>query len=55
MKFSISIEIEVDEGSNILSTFQKNHEQDVADAVSNLLHDLDDAEVSDIVVTKIKG
>lgn len=54
MRFSIAVEIEVDEGSNVLSTYAKNHEQDVADAVANLLHDLDDAEISDIVVTKLK-
>lgn len=55
MKFSINIEMKVDEGSNVLSTCTKNYEQDVADAIENLLHDLDDVDVSDIVVTKIKG
>ena len=55
MRFSIAVEIEVDEGSNVLSTCTKNYEQDVADAIENLLHDLDDVCVSDIVVTKIKG
>ena len=54
MRFSIAVEIEVDEGSNVLSTYTKNHEQDVADAVANLLHDLDDTEISDIVVIKLK-
>ena len=54
MRFNIAVEIDVDEGSNVLSTYAKSHEQDVADAVANLLHDLDDAEVSDIVVTKLK-
>ena len=55
MKFNIVIELEVDESSNILSTCNTNYEQDVADSVENLLHDLDDVDVSDIVVTRIKG
>ena len=52
MKFTLSIEIELDESSNVLSTYTANHEQDVADAVRNLLHDLDDVEVLDVAVSK---
>lgn len=54
MKFNIVIELNVDEGNNILSTCSSNHEQDVIDTIENLLHDLDDVVVKEIVVTKSK-
>lgn len=50
--YQVTIELEIKEGSNVLSSDPRFYEEDVADAVKHLLYDMDDAVVHSIVVTK---
>lgn len=50
--FVVTIEIEVKEGSNMLSSDPRYYGEDVADTIKHLLHDLDDTVVNNIVVEK---
>mgnify|MGYP000496997381 CR=1 FL=1 len=48
MRFTVTLEIEVDEGGNTLSASESNHIYDVEDTLRILLRDLDDVKVHDI-------
>ncbi len=54
MKFSVTIEIDVDEGGNILSASESNHNFDVEDTLRILLRDLDDVRVLDIEAKQMR-
>jgi hypothetical protein len=54
MKFNVSIDIEVGDGSYILSSFENGHEEDVTEFIKDLMYDIDDITLLDVEVTKTK-
>lgn len=52
MKFSVTIEIEVEERGHILSSSPKDHTEDIADFFNDMLYDVDDLTVTEIEVRK---
>jgi hypothetical protein len=52
MKFTVRIELEVDEDGNILSTTPQQHEEDVKELFQDLLYDVDDVKAETINVRK---
>jgi hypothetical protein len=49
-RFYVSFSLEVDEDNNILSSCDEDHQEDMYDLISNLLHDVDDTEVHNLTV-----
>ena len=52
MKFSVSLQIEVDESGNILAVDEEGWEQDVGDLIEQLFYDVDDVEIKTIKVKR---
>jgi hypothetical protein len=52
MRFTIRIELKVDEDGNILSTTPQQHEEDIKELFQDLLYDVDDVTVETISVRK---
>jgi hypothetical protein len=49
-KFNISFVLVVHKDNNILSSYEADHEEDVADLLEGLLHDVDDVKVQNLSV-----
>jgi len=52
MRFTIRIELNVEEDGNILSTTPQQHEEDIKELFQDLLYDVDDVTVETISVRK---
>jgi hypothetical protein len=52
MKFSVSLQIEVDEKGNILAVDEDGWEQDVEDLLEHLFYDVDDVKINTIKVKR---
>ena len=52
MKFSVSLQIEVDEEGNILAVDEDGWEQDVEDLLEHLFYDVDDVKINTIKVKR---
>jgi len=50
IKFSITYVVTVDENNNILSSFEDNYEQDIHDLITDVMYDIDDVEISNLMV-----
>jgi hypothetical protein len=54
MKFTVTMEIDVERSSSVLSTDTYRHTDDVKDAIADIMYDLDDVKVIDITVNKMQ-
>lgn len=52
MKYTITIELEVQDGAGFLSTQPAYYQDDVASVITDSLYDIDDIVVMDISVTQ---
>jgi len=48
--FSITAVVTVDGGNNVLSSFEDSHEEDVRDLITDVFYDVDDIEISNVLV-----
>lgn len=48
--FSVTAVVTVDGGNNVLSSFEDSHEEDVRDLITDVFYDVDDIEISNILV-----
>lgn len=48
--FDVTLQVVVGKGNNILSSHEESHSDDVKDLVSDTFYDVDDVEVSNIIV-----
>jgi hypothetical protein len=49
-KFNVSFVLIVHKDNNILSSYDDDHEEDVADLIKDLMHDVDDVKVQSLSV-----
>ena len=52
MRFTVRIELKVDEDGNILSTTPSQYEEDIKELFSDLLYDVDDVTLTSIEVKR---
>lgn len=48
--FSVTAVVTVDGGNNVLSSFEDSHEEDVRDLITDVFYDVDDIEISNVLV-----
>jgi hypothetical protein len=48
--FSVTAVVKVDSNNNILSSFEDSHEEDVRDLITDVFYDVDDIEITNILV-----
>lgn len=48
--FSVTAVVKVDNSNNVLSSYEDSHEEDVRDLITDVFYDVDDVEVSNILV-----
>ena len=48
--FSVTAVVTVDNNNNILSSFEDSHEEDVRDLITDVFYDIDDIEISNVLV-----
>lgn len=53
-KYNVSFVLKIDEGNNILSAFEDNHEEDVTDLITDVMYDVDDVTIESLNVKETK-
>lgn len=48
--FSVTAVVTVDRSNNVLSSFEDSHEEDVRDLITDVFYDVDDIEITNILV-----
>ena len=48
--FSVTAIVTVDGSNNVLSSFEDSHEEDVRDLITDVFYDIDDIEISNVLV-----
>lgn len=48
--FSVTAVVKVDSNNNVLSSFEDSHEEDVRDLITDVFYDVDDIEITNILV-----
>jgi hypothetical protein len=48
--FSVTAVVKVDSSNNVLSSFEDSHEEDVRDLITDVFYDVDDIEISNVLV-----
>jgi len=48
--FSITAVLKIDNTNNVLSSFEDSHEEDVRDLITDVFYDVDDIDVTNILV-----
>jgi hypothetical protein len=48
--FSVTAVVKVDSSNNVLSSFEDSHEEDVRDLITDVFYDVDDIEITNILV-----
>lgn len=48
--FSVTAVVKVDSNNNVLSSFENSHEEDVRDLITDVFYDVDDIEISNVLV-----
>jgi len=48
--FSVTAVVKVDSNNNVLSSFEDSHEEDVKDLITDVFYDVDDIEITNVLV-----